>query len=88
MRISFEVLAKVVVALLIVSVPSGFVYSINRDWGSVKLMWLLIGLMVGGFVLLQSAIWLLRAALIFLGMSPESLDREYGSYYYGPRRRR
>lgn len=88
MKISFEVLAKIAVVLLIVGIPTGFVYSVTGSWGSVKIMWGSIGLMIGGIILLQSAMWLLRAALIFLGMSPNALDREYGCYYYGPRRRR
>ena len=76
-------LMKIVVVLILAVIPTFIVYGATYSWGAVIILWVTIGSMVSGFALFRGSALLLRKALMFLGMKPETLDRQYGNYY-GP----
>lgn len=73
-----KILLKIVVGLAIVAAPSILVAKVNNSWKTVILFWGIIGGMLACMFGFWGATWLLRKALIFLGMKPETADREYG----------
>lgn len=74
-----RVMLKLAVIAGIAAVPTFIVYGVTKNWESVVILWACIGSLVGCFMLFRGSVFLLRKALIFLGMKPETLDSEYGN---------
>lgn len=77
-----KICLKIIVVLSIIVVPSLVVAKVNNDWKTVLSLWAVIGSLLACMFGFWGATWLLRKALIFLGMKPETADREYGAPGY------
>jgi len=79
----FKLFAKFVVAGAIFAVPMLLLRAVDVEWAKGFFFWGFMAFVVGCYWLFIGASWLLRKALIFLGMSPATADMDCGSPGYG-----
>jgi len=90
-KFMLKLLTKFAVVCLIVVPVSWFLYSIGQvdaqapdsGWICVSFFWGFMAFVIGAYQLFVFVTFLLRKALIFLGMKPETADAEYGGPGYG-----